>query len=125
MKFLAYASLLVAPLMATMGAAINKDNHYYKQCQKVSQDHVHAIDNFCKKPNGAIMLPSGYAKNGVQEGKVWVSIDATCSPKSWLPEGYCQRQFWQLCSNTALSGGWGRQDFGDGGCQHFLIQEAS
>lgn len=122
MKLVTTTMLTLSAFASFTTAASNDDATNIKTCRKANPDVLVAIDAFCNKPDGAIMIPSDYAKAGHKIGHTLVSIDGKCKPAQWLPKKYCLSQFHQICGMGFGAGGFGGIDFGRNNCQRFMIQ---
>ena len=123
MKLLTTALLLtLSSILVSASTSSENDAQNFHNCNKHNRDIATAIQAFCW--NEKLMVPSTYAKNGMAWGKVLVSIDGKCKTPAWVPSSYCMTQFHSICGEVGPgTTGYGRQDFGHKGCQHFLIEK--
>lgn len=120
MKLTTASLPLVLLGMVTLPVTSADDEANWKACEKTNNNILVAIRDFCNKPSGdTIMVPSTYASNGAVYGDAKVYVTGKCEPAQWLPSKYCQLQFRQVCAEA----GYGAEDFGDKGCQRFIIEK--
>jgi hypothetical protein len=108
---------LLLPLFTTLVAADPNQ-------QKCAHDHprlAQTIAQFCNVPGNNLMVPSVYANNGratSNHGKFHVMISSNCNPQMWVPQYWCEKQFYEICAEFD---GIGNKRYGPGGCQLFNI----
>lgn len=85
------------------------------KCASKNADANAAIEAFCSK--GDIIIPSDYAKNGVNVGGMVAKVNGDCGWQ-WLPPVWCRAQFHAVCAQGGQHGGGYRQF---NGCQNFHI----
>jgi hypothetical protein len=101
-------------------------------CMKKDWRIVNAIDALCRKN---IHMPGADASMGVSfdggRNKVTVSAYPMCwsdgrinaNSNVWIPQYWCERQFWQVCAQGNGKGR-GHQIFGARHCQSFWISDS-
>ncbi|KAK5003060.1 hypothetical protein LTR28_010638 [Elasticomyces elasticus] len=92
----------------------------FMACHTRAPAIANGIVDFCRKSD--IVVPSRYASNGKVAGDAVVRIVGhACPPGSqWVPQQYCQSQFFDICNTH--QGGLGSARYGRDGCQFFTIQ---
>ncbi|KAG9568050.1 hypothetical protein KCU71_g2949, partial [Aureobasidium melanogenum] len=128
MLFAALCTLLfVTPILAY--SEIDYQVMHFS-CIKKDWRIANAIDNLCNKN---IHMPGWDASNGVTfdgHNKVAVLVNPPCwgdgrinsNSNVWIPQYWCQRQFWQVCAQGNAQGR-GVQVFGARKCQSFWITD--
>jgi hypothetical protein len=94
----------------------------------------YTIGYFCNNPRdgdiktnrGGMMIPSGWAQEGLgntgkRGNRFSIRVESSCSPRQYLPYKYCMSQFNAMCANTKNKWGYHTQHFGASGCQKFII----
>lgn len=89
-----------------------------------------AIEAFCRHSktdvNNSMMIPSEYARQGIgstgkRGNRFIVRVEGNCNPPQWLPYKWCVAQFQEMCANAKNPWGYHTQNFGNNGCQKFII----
>jgi hypothetical protein len=75
-----------------------------------------AINSFC---NTNVYTGGEYAAEGVALAGARVGISASCGWGTYVPQVWCQSQFYEVCA-WGNNKGRGQRNY-DGGCQHFWI----
>jgi hypothetical protein len=75
-----------------------------------------AINAFC---NTNVYTGGEYAAEGVALAGARVGISASCRWGTYVPQVWCQSQFYEVCA-WGNKKGRGQRNY-DGGCQHFWI----
>jgi hypothetical protein len=130
-------TLLIAALCALLFTApvtaYNENDYTVMKfvCLKKDWRIVNAIDALCRKN---IHMPGVDASMGVSfdggRNKVTVSAVPSCwndgrinaNSNVWIPQYWCERQFWQTCAQGNAQGR-GYQVFGARRCQTFWISD--
>ena len=55
---------------------------------------------------------------GNPHGEFHVMISSNCNPQMWVPQYWCEKQFYEICAEFD---GIGNKRYGPGGCQLFNI----
>ena len=120
--------LLTTPTLAD--TEFDFQNHRYK-CQRKSGAIMDAIARHCRKD---LHMPTGIARLGesfdggtnvvsiAAKPACWMDGRVNDQTRVWIPEYWCTRQFWKVCSQGD-SRGRGTQIFGGKGCQMFTITD--
>ncbi|GAB7358258.1 hypothetical protein MBLNU230_g0409t1 [Neophaeotheca triangularis] len=108
-------SLILAA--ATFSGSAEADRR--KDCNVYGVNIPRAMDKFCVKKGNNIVVPSKYAQNGKSSDGRKVAIRATCRPQQWIPQYWCYKQFYDLCTSGDSKG---RNSRIYNGCQIWYIK---
>lgn len=67
------------------------------------------------------MAPSTYADNGVEIKTHRVRIVSNCDPPQWVPQYWCEKQFYDICASAPQEGPSNSGKYGRNGCQVFEV----